>query len=495
MSTKSIERQPKVVIAGAGMTGILMAIRLLKAGIKDIVILEKRDKLGGTWRENTYPGVACDVPAHFYTYSFELNPNWSHFFAEGAEIQSYFEHVAEKYQITPLIHFNEAVTDAHFNNHQWHIQSAKNQHYVADFFICATGILHHPAFPQIKGLERFQGKQFHTAQWDHSVNIDANTKVGIIGTGSTAAQCIPKLVETGADVNVFQRTPQWIIPLPDRHISDREKRLLKRHRWLLRLNRWYGRMTMTHFFNKAIAGHKVQQTLLNLGCKLNLKLNVKNKALRKKLTPDYQIGCKRVIVNSTFYPAIQKPNAHLITEGIEEITETGIRTKDGKHHDLDVLVLSTGFQPFNFMRPMNLTGKNGLHIDTAWKDKIDAYRSILLPDFPNFFLMLGPFTPISNFSVIAMSEVQADYVMKLIEKWRRREFESIEPKPQAVKAFIDYIQVGMKDSTWTSGCNSWYLDQSGRPILWPYTWGHYEQYMSNLKMDDLLINTSSTRSN
>ena len=486
MSNNTHKRNPSVVIVGAGMTGILMAIRMREAGIEDVIILEKKSRLGGTWRENTYPGVACDVPSHFYTYSFELNPNWSHFFAEGKEIQGYFEHVADKYNVRELIRFDEAVTGAHFENGKWHIQTTKEAHYEADFFVCATGILHHPAFPNIDGLDQFKGNIFHTAQWDHTVDFGPNTKVGVIGTGSTAAQFVPKLVQSGAQVNVFQRTPQWILPLPDRRISNTEKRLLKKHPWLLRLNRWYGQFTMTHFFNKAIAGHKLQQTLLSWGCKLNLRFSIKNKALREKLRPSYRIGCKRVIVNSTFYPAIQQPNAHLITDGISRITESGIQTQDGKHHDLDVIVLSTGFQPFNFMRPMNLVGKNGLHIDEAWKDSIEAYRSILMPGFPNFFLMLGPFTPISNFSVIAMSEVQADYVMKLIEKWRNREFQTIEPKQEAVNKFLDYIRDGMKGSTWTSGCNSWYLDKNGMPMLWPYTWDRYVSYMSDLDMNDLV---------
>ncbi len=503
MSQEQASRSPSVVIVGAGMTGILMAIRCLQAGIKDVIILEKKEQLGGTWRENTYPGVACDVPAPFYTYSFELNPNWSHAFAGGEEIREYFEHVAQKYHVKDLIQFNEAVTEAHFESGdpqpeqergQWRIQTSQNKTYQADFFICATGILHHPSFPNIDGLNSFKGKIFHTAEWDHSVKIDQNTKVGVIGTGSTAAQFVPELIKTGADVSVFQRTPQWIIPFADRTISETEKRLLRKHRWLQKLSRWFGQLTMTQFFNKAIAGHKIQQKLLTWGCKLNLKFSIKNKVLRKKLTPDYRVGCKRVIVNTTFYSAIQKPNAHLITDGIQCINETGIITKsdtnDGKQHDFDVLVLSTGFKPFNFMRPMNLTGRDGLHIDTAWKDSIEAYRSLLLPKFPNFFLMLGPFTPVSNFSVISMSEVQADYVMKLIEKWRTREFDEVEAKQEAVDKFVDYIRAGMKGSTWTSGCQSWYLDKNGMPMLWPYTWDHYVEYMAKLDMNDLTASES-----
>lgn len=489
MPSKQLPRNPSVIIVGAGMTGILMAIRFRQAGIKDVIILEKKEKLGGTWRENTYPGVACDVPAHFYTYSFELNPDWSHAFAAGDEIQKYFEHVADKYQIKDLIQFNEAVEEAHFVQGGWQVKTSQQKAYQADFLVCATGILHHPAFPNIDGLKNFKGKIFHTAQWDHSVAFDKNTKVGVIGTGSTAAQFVPELINTSADVSVFMRTPQWILPLSDRSVSDTEKDLLHRYPWFLTFQRWLGKFTMNNFFNKAIAGAPIQRKLLEWGCKLNLKWRIKDKTLREKLTPDYRIGCKRVIVNTTYYPALQKPNAHLLTDSIQCINETGIITKDGtntsKQHDFDVIVLSTGFQPFNFMRPMNLTGRDGLHIDDAWKDNIEAYRSILLPQFPNFFLMLGPFTPISNFSVISMSEVQADYIMKLIHKWRAREFDEIEPKQEAVNKFVDYIRAGMKNSTWTSGCQSWYLDKNGLPMLWPYTWDRYVEYMAELDMSDL----------
>ena len=483
------KRNPSVVIIGAGMTGILMTIKLRLAGITDIVVLEKKESVGGTWRENTYPGAACDVPAHMYTYSFEPNPNWSRFFARGPEIKQYFEHVVDKYDVARDIRFNEAVTDAHYSDGKWTVKTNKGQTYIADFVVCATGILHHPQFPTIAGLDDFKGAKFHTAQWDHSVEISANTRVGVIGTGSTAAQAIPELINTGADVSVFQRTPQWLMHLPDYAFSTTMRKLMTRYPIITKIHRNTGKFILEHFFTKAVTGQFIQKHLLSFLCKANLRLSIKDKGLREKLRPHYQVGCKRVIINSTFYKGIQKPNAHLITEGIERITETGIITKDGNHHELDVLVLSTGFNAFNFMRPMNLVGRNNVHIDKAWAHKIKAYRSMLLSDYPNFFLMLGPNTPIGNFSVIAMSEVQTDYVIKLIDKWRAHEFDEFEAKPQAIDDFTAYVKEGLKGTSWVGGCQSWYLDVDGDPILWPYTWQRWVDEMKEPQMEH--INTTT----
>lgn len=487
-----MKRTPSVVVIGAGMTGILAVIKLKKAGITDIIVLEKKENLGGTWRENTYPGVACDVPSHMYTYEFEPNPDWSSFFAHGGEIQQYFEKVAEKYQVYPYIRFNEAVTEAHYEDGSWQLTSPKGNHYQADFVICATGILHHPAFPDIPGLETFEGNMFHTASWDHSVPMDSSQKVGIIGTGSTAAQAIPEMVDTGAKVKVFQRTPQWVLPLGNFKFSNLTKKLARRwpaYQYLLRkIPFWF----LEHVFTKAVTGRPFQKWLLSFLCKTNLKLSIKDKDLRKKLTPDYQVGCKRVIINKTFYTGIQKPNATLVTDGIKEITAKGVVTQDGTLHELDTLVLSTGFNPVAFMRPMNLTGKNGLKINDAWKNKIRTYRSILLKNFPNFFLMLGPNTPIGNFSVIAMSEVQLDYILKLIDKWRDEKFDSVEPQQQAIECFSEHVKQGLKNTTWVAGCRSWYLDSDGDPILWPYTWQQWLDEMDEPQLEDLIMNKYSS---
>ncbi|MBL0956317.1 MAG: NAD(P)/FAD-dependent oxidoreductase [Leptospira sp.] len=482
-------RDPKVVIIGAGMTGILLAIEFNRIGVKDITILEKKHDLGGTWRENTYPGVACDIPAHMYTYSFAPNPEWSHRFAHGDEIHAYFKRVSDEYKITPKIHFNEAVTEASYQNGKWTTKTSKGNTYVSDFLISATGILHHPAKPNIPGLESFNGKCFHTAEWDHSVNLEGK-RIGIIGTGSTAAQVIPEMIKVGKKVSVFQRTPQWIVKVPDTTYTEADKiKWRKEPNILKRFHKWYT-FAVEQTFSKAVIGKKIPHLLMSFLCKRNLRTSIKDPVLRKKLTPNYRVGCKRVIVNSTFYDAIQKPNADLVTEGIEKITEKGVVTKDGTLHELDVLILATGFHPFNFMRPMNLTGENGVSIESVWKKKVQAYRSLFIPHFPNFVLMLGPNTPIGNFSVIAMSEVQTKYIIKIIEDWRKGKFNAIDAKEEALQRFAAYLKKGMVGTVWLGGCQSWYLDPDGDPAMWPYTWSRWEKEMKSPDYQDFNLTTT-----
>ncbi len=470
------ERKPSIAIIGAGMTGILICIELQKLGIEDVTIFEKKEELGGTWRENTYPGVACDIPAHMYTYSFEPNPEWKYRFARGNEIFDYFKKVSDKYNVTGKIRFGEAITSCEYDRSKWHLKTSKGQSYVADFVVSATGILHHPAKPNIPGLESFKGISFHTAEWNHKVDLKGK-RIGVIGTGSTAAQVIPEMVKTGSEVFVFQRTPQWIVNVPDKNYSEKDRESWRKNPSLAkRLHKWYT-IAVEETFSKAVIGKKIPHMLMSFLCKRNLRKSVKDPVLRKKLTPNYRVGCKRVVVNSTFYDAIQKPNAHLVTDGIERITPAGVETKDGKVYDLDILILATGFHPFNFMRPMNLVGKNGTKIDEVWGKKIQAYRSMFIPGFPNFILMLGPNTPIGNFSVIAMSEVQTKYLMGMIKDWMANKFDEIDATQEAFKNFNLYLKQGMGKTVWLGGCNSWYLDSDGDPAMWPYTWKQWEKEM------------------
>ncbi len=475
-------REPSVIIIGAGMTGILLCIRLREAGVTNITILEKKDRVGGTWRENTYPGVACDVPAHMYTYAFEPNPEWSHRFARGDEIQAYFERVANKYGVTEVVRFNELVEEAHYQDCQWQVSTNKGQ-YRADFLIPATGILHHPAMPAIPGRDTFAGVSFHTARWQHDVDLKGK-RVGVIGTGSTACQAIPELVKQGAEVSVFQRTPQWIINIPDRdYTADHKTACRKSPSLLYRLrNRYTWLVEQT--FSKAVTGHWLAHRLVSAACKLNLTFSVKDPALRAKLTPNYRVGCKRLVINATFYDAIQQPNAHLVTDGILRVEPDGVVTEGEQKHPLDVLIYATGFHPFHFMRPMDLTGEGGITIDQAWEKKVQAYRSLFVPGFPNMFLMLGPNTPIGNFSVIAMSEVQTNYVLQVIDHWRKGEFDALDAKPEAMQAFNAYLKAGMDKTVWVGGCQSWYMDADGDPAMWPYSWKQWVKEMDAPMMGD-----------
>ncbi len=477
------QRKGSAVIIGAGMTGILLAIKLREAGLKEITILEKADRVGGTWRENRYPGVACDIPAHMYAYSFAPKADWSNLFARGPEIQRYFESVAETYQVNELCRFNTSAEEARFKRGKWQVRTSQGDTLNADFLFCATGVLHHPAKPDIPGLDQFEGPCWHTAEWRDDVDIRGE-RIGFIGTGSTAAQAIPELVDAGARLTVFQRTPQWLLPLRDIRIGERAKRFLRRHpRWVTAL-RDLQTQFVAQFFTKATAGHRFQHALLTAICRLNLFFSIRNPELRRKLTPDYKVGCKRIVVNTTFYRGIQKANAHLETSGIDRVTEKGVFTRDGKFHRLDALVLATGFHPTQYMRPMKLHGRDDLTLEQAWQKKIRAYRSVTLPGFPNFFLMLGPHSPIGNFSVTKMSEVQTGYIMQLVKAWQRGEFDEVEPTNEAVDRFNAYVRDGLKNTAWVGGCQSWYLDADGDPILWPYTWAQWEKEMASPERTD-----------
>jgi cation diffusion facilitator CzcD-associated flavoprotein CzcO len=476
-------RNPSVAVIGAGMTGILMAIRLREAGINDVTILEKADRVGGTWRENTYPGVACDVPAHMYTYSFRGNPEWEHRFAHGDEIQAYMEQVAAEYGVTHQVRFNESLDECHYRDGKWHLVTSKGNSLVVDFVVAATGILHHPAYPDIEGLDSFRGAMFHTARWNHDVSLEGK-RVGIIGTGSTATQVISEIAKTVGHLTVFQRTPQWIFSVPDKHYTEEDKAALRGNTKLMKkLSRRYAFM-MRHTFTAAVTGSKTAHALISWLTRRNLRKSVRDPQLRARLTPNYKVGCKRLVISSTFYEAIQRDNVLLETTAIERISENGVVTKDGVEHQLDVLILATGFHPFNFMRPMNLTGRDGLSIDDAWAKKVQAYRSVCLPGFPNFFLMLGPNTPIGNYSVIAMSEVQSRYVLKLIDHWRRGRLDAVEATEEAKLRYNNYLKAGMGKTVWVGGCQSWYLDADGDPAMWPYSWDQWVKELEEPELDD-----------
>lgn len=487
---KTDRSNPAVVIVGAGMTGILLVIKLRQAGINNITLLEKCETIGGTWRENTYPGVACDVPSHAYTYSFEPNPDWSNLFPRGAEIFQYFDRVYRKHKVDSCARFNETVTSCIYGDGQWTVQTSKGNTYVADLLFSATGILHQPVVPDFPGLDSFAGPAFHSARWDHSVELEGK-RIAVVGTGSSATQAIGELVAMAdTDVTVFQRTAQWIVSLKDQTFSDRDKQRFRKNPLRMKVLRGF----YNYYFKKGTAAltgdgwaDKIMYAMMGWLGRRNLKKSVRDPELRAKLTPDYKFGCKRVVINASFYDAMQQPNAHLVTDGIERITAEGVVTADGKHHLADVLVLATGFDPAAYMRPMEFVGAGGISIDSVWQHKVQAYRSLCIPGFPNFFLMLGPNSPIGNFSVIAMSERQADYALQLVAQWQAGVLPVIEAKPEAMQRWNQMLKANMGKTVWTSGCNSWYLDADGDPLAWPDSWDNWLQAMEAPELSDFVV--------
>ena len=476
-SQKSTTRKPRVAIIGAGMSGILTAIKFKAAGITDFTIYEKADRLGGTWRDNTYPGLSCDVPSHMYRYSFEPNSEWSHRFAPGAEILAYFETVAKKYDVEHSIKYNQEITEACYQDGNWHLKCGEHELDIVDIIISATGVLHHPVYPKFNGMNGFQGDVFHAARWDHDVPLDGR-RIGIVGTGSTAVQITADLTTKVSHLSLFQRTAQWIFPLENPPFSEQEKDVFRNEPGVM--DELYASLTrlLADTFGQAVIGDEYEIGRIEERCRENLENNVHDPELKVKLTPDYKAACKRLIISTGLYKAIQSPNAELVTEPILRVETGGVRTKDGRLHEIDVLVLATGFNGHSFMRPMDIIGRGGIQLKEIWAESTRAHRCISIPEFPNFFMLVGPNSPIGNFSLIDISEKQLDYIIQLIEIWRSGRVNEISPKRTAMERFNNDIEAAMGNTVWVTGCKSWYLDKNGNPAMWPFT---YDRFCDDMK--------------
>lgn len=474
----------RFIIIGAGMAGILCAIKLKEAGIENFAIYEKADRLGGTWRENEYAGLSCDVPSHLYSYSFAPKSDWSHRFSPGPEIQAYFEDVAKRYGVDALVQFGMEITRCAFEDGRWKIELDDGSTDEADFVIAATGVLHHPAYPDFEGLDDFEGTVFHSSRWQHEVSL-AGKRVGIVGTGSTAIQMATALVSEVSNLSLFQRTAQWVMPAENPAYSEEEKAEFRDNPETMKELRSQIATSFAEMFaNAVIDAHSPQLVAIHDLCVANLETSVTDPELRERLRPDYRAGCKRLVISEKFYEAIQQPNADLVTEGIERVEKTGIRTRDGKLHDLDVLILATGFQVDRFMRPIDVIGRNGVALDDVWKDGPFAYLAIAIPEFPNLFMLNGPNGPVGNFSLIDVAEMQFSYIMQLIDQVRFGSCNEVSVSHAAMKRFDTERKEAAKNTIWQSGCNSWYLDAQGVPAVWPWTFDRLREDLYKPRLDD-----------
>lgn len=471
---------PRFAIIGAGMSGILAGIKLKEKGLNDFTIYEKAARVGGTWRENTYPGVACDVPSHVYSYSFELSAEWTRRFSPGPEIREYFEGVAVKHGIDRHIRFNTEIAEAKYRNGRWELTGKDGLRDSVDFVIAATGFLHKPVMPDIEGLASFAGDSFHTARWNHSVALEGK-RVGIIGTGSTSTQVVPAIVNKVKSLSLFMRTPQWIMPLPNTTYSEAEKQLYREQPHMLRQHYEHWAQRFNETFARAVLGDDAELDRIEAMCRDNLEKNVLDPVLKERLRPNYRAACKRIIMSDEFYPAMQRPNAHLVTDGIERIEPKGVRTKDGQLHELDVLVIATGFDGHAFLRPMQVIGPEGNKLDEYWAQTNRAYRAVAMPGFPNFFMLVGPNSPIGNFSIIMVSELQISYILQLVDAAIEKQA-AIAPTTEATDRFNADLRGAMNGTVWQSGCKSWYFDKNGNVQLWPWS---FEQFVDDMRRPDL----------
>ena len=474
----------RYVILGAGMAGMLAAINLLKTGRQNFTVYEKADRVGGTWRENTYPGLCCDVPAHAYTYSFEPNPDWSRWLAPGAEVQDYFERVSEKYGLTSHIAFNSEVVRCEFLRGRWHIETKRGQRDVADIVIAATGVLHHPRMPEIKGMDEFQGAMFHSARWNHSVPLD-NQRIAIVGTGSTGVQLVSALAARARTLVHFQRTPQWIMPVENPLFTDEEKRTFRHDPQLLEQAQRDPRLegSIERFSVAITEPDSEEMRQIEDAVRDHLEASVRDPGLRDKLRPNYKAACKRLVYATDFYEAVQRDNVEVIAEGISEVETAGIRTSDGALREFDVIVLATGFHAHRFMRPMQVTGRNGAVLSDFWQHRPRAYMAIAMPDFPNFFMLNGPNGPVGNFSLIEIAEHQWHYIEQLMAPIEDGACRQVCVREAHFEAFEQARIAAAKQTIFATGCDSWYLDADGVPATWPWTRARFKQEMAAPKPD------------
>lgn len=480
------EREPlAVLIVGAGFSGLAMAIRCRQAGIGPLQVIEKADGVGGTWHDNTYPGAACDIPSHLYSLSFAPKADWSRMYAPQAEILAYLRETAERHGLMPLIRLGTAFSGATWDEGRalWRVETDRGP-ILARAIVSGMGGLHHPAFPDIPGREAFAGKAFHTAAWNHDVDLTGK-RVGVIGTGASAIQVVPELAKIAAHLTLFQRTPPWIMPKHDHAIPERARRRYRRLPLARQLER--ARLFWLHEVRAFLGFTKVSKLTgqAEALARHHLAKAVPDKALRAKLTPSYRLGCKRVLISDDYYPTLQRPNVTLETDGIARITEGGVVTEAGRTHDLDVIVYATGFDVTATFARMNLVGRGGLRLTEAWAGGMGAYQGITVAGFPNYFMLLGPNSGLGHNSVVSMIEIQVQHVLDCL-KALRNGARAIEVRPEAQARFLDRIRSRMADSIWQAGgCRSWYLDASGRnTTLWPDSVMAYRRSARRARMAD-----------
>jgi cation diffusion facilitator CzcD-associated flavoprotein CzcO len=472
-------RNLRFVVIGAGMAGILAGIRLKKAGYDDVTIYEKADRVGGTWRENTYPGLTCDVPSHSYTYSFEPNPDWSSQYPAGPEIFEYFSSVTKKYGVDQFIRFNDEVVSCVHEVGKWHLRLKSGATDTADFVISATGVLHHPYYPDIPGLASFKGEKFHSARWDHSVPLDGK-RVGVIGAGSTGVQIVTALAGRAVSLKQFQRTAQWIRQGVNAVYTEEEKAAFRADPDLIyRLQHNETSEAGLKVWSKAITeADSPEMAMIEALVLKNLEDNVHDPILKEKLRPTYRAACKRMVISPNYYEKVQYPGVEIVTEAIDRVETGGIRTVDGVLHELDVLALATGFKADQFLRPMNVVGRDGIQLNDVWTTRPTAYLGISMAGFPNLFMLNGPTAPVGNFSLIDVAERQLDYILQLVALASNGTYREISATPEAMENYETQRIEATKGTIFASGCRSWYLGADGIPSIWPWTYEHFAEQMT-----------------
>ncbi|MFJ2268565.1 flavin-containing monooxygenase [Streptomyces sp. NPDC087849] len=468
----------RVAVIGSGFGGLGAAVRLRREGITDLVVLERAGSVGGTWRDNSYPGCACDVPSHLYSFSFAPNPEWPRTFSGQEHIRAYLEHVADTFGLRPHIRLNHEVMRMSWDRDalHWVIETGNGATFTADVVVSATGPLSDPRTPDIPGLDSFPGKVFHSARWDHDYDLTGK-RVAMIGTGASAIQIVPAIQPKTGRLTLFQRTPPWVMPRMDRRISGAEHWL---HRTLpitgtaRRGLLWGIRELQVSAFTK----RPDELGLVEKIAKSSMARSIKDPALRAKLTPSYRIGCKRILLSNAYYPALAQPNVDVVASGLAEVRGSTVVASDGTEAEVDAVIFGTGFHVTDMPIADRVVGAEGITLAESWKDGMQSLRGAGAAGFPNWMTIIGPNTGLGNSSMILMIESQlnymADYLRQLNVLGGRV---ALDARPSAVGAWNRRVQERMKRTVWnTGGCTSWYLDANGRnTTVWPGTTAEFRK--------------------
>jgi len=459
---QSSAAQRRIAIIGAGFGGLAMAIQLKRAGYERVTILEKASRLGGTWRDNTYPGAACDSPAFAYCYSFEQKTDWSRKWAPQPEILAYIEHCARKYDVHRHIRFDTEVTGARFDEAAgvWRVRTAAGETLEVDVLVSAVGQLNRPAIPPLPGVEDFAGVAFHSARWRHDVDLHGKT-VAVIGNAASAIQFVPQIAPLVQRLHVFQRSANWMIPRNDRAYREREKRIFARFPRIARLYRWWLWFTYEQRF-PVFRGNRLLAAMFRRMATTSMRDIVTDPALQRALVPDYPVGGKRILISDDYYQTLGRDNVEIATSPIARVTRDGIVTDDGKSRAVDVIIYGTGFQTTSFLAPMRLEGPGGRALHDAWKDGAEAYLGITVGGFPNFFMLYGPNTNLGHNSIIFMLECQVAYVMGCLRAMDARDLAWIDVRPEVMRAYNEQLQERLRRTVWAATDHSWYKLAGGR---------------------------------
>lgn len=475
----------RVAVIGSGFSGLGAAVRLRREGITDFVVLERAGSVGGTWRDNSYPGCACDVPSHLYSFSFAPNPDWPRSFSGQPHIRAYLEHVADTFGLRPHIRLDSEVRMMRWDESElrWEIETAQGE-LTADVVVSATGPLSEPKLPEVPGLAGFPGKVFHSARWDHDYDLRGK-RVAVIGTGASAIQIVPAIAPDVQRLTLFQRTPAWVMPRTDRAITAVERWMHRQLPFTQAARRgltWAIRDLQVGAFTK----RPNQLGFVEALAKANMARSIKDPAMRARLTPSYRIGCKRILLSSTFYPALARPNVDLVASGLKEVRGSVLVAADGTEAEVDAIVFSTGFHVTDLPIAERVVGADGRSLADTWKDGMASLRGATAAGFPNWMTIIGPNTGLGNTSMILMIESQLNYMADYLRQLTvlggngaagKAGRVALAARPSAVNAWNRKVQARMERTVWsTGGCTSWYLDENGRnTTVWPGTTGEFRR--------------------